>query len=198
MAGQAVIAFLRQHRANLLLSGLILSLAAAVIVEVLPADPREPVSGGRPIALPKIDASAKDAAGPAQQWQDKALDRPLFALDRRPLPIDATPDGTMPRLSGTILFGNTAMAIFEMPAGAGTAAGTDAGSPPPKSLVLGTGAEVAGWTIQTVSDERVLLTKAGQVRALALAFSKAPPPPVRRASLIRVLHGKRTNVFYQP
>ena len=58
-------------------------------------------------------------------------------------------------------------------------------------------AVAALWTIQTVMDERVLLARAGEVRSLDLAFSRVPPPQ-RLASTIRVLHGKRTNVFFQP
>lgn len=193
MAWAAARALLRRHREPLLLGSLILSLTAAVAVEAMSSDTREAAPVRRTLALPELDARASGATGPSDQWQDTVLGRPLFALDRRPLPVEAAADGTLPRLSGTIRFANTALAIFEIPP-----AGGDAGHAPAKSLVLGAGADIAGWTIQTVADERVLLTKAGEVRSLQLAFTKASQTPTKPASAIRVLHGKRTNVFFQP
>lgn len=194
MAWRKVITVFQRHRESLLLGGLILSLAAAIAVEAMPGARTDvPAPPARPRALPRLDAHASDAVRPVASWQDKVLGRPLFALDRRPVPVDATPDGSMPRLSGTIRFANTALAIFEIPSGSG-----DGSISPTSSKVLGVGAEVGGWTIQTVTDERVLLAKGGQIRFLDLAFSKTMAKSGTRAASIRVLHGKRTNVFFQP
>ncbi|MCB8876959.1 hypothetical protein [Acidisoma silvae] len=194
MAWPTAITVLQRHRESLLLGGLVLSLAAAIVVEAMPSAGTDvPAPPARPRALPRLDTHATDAARPVASWQDKALGRPLFAIDRRPMPIDATPDGSMPRLSGTIRFANTALAIFEIQSVSG-----DSGIAPTSSKILGVGAEVGGWTIQTVTDERVLLTKDGQVRFLDLAFSREVAKPAISAAAIRVLHGKRTNVFFQP
>ena len=192
MAWSTATGLLRHYREDLLLGGLVLSLAAAVMAEAMPPERSATSTIVRTHFAPKLDTRAVSAARPAQQWQDTVLGRPLFALDRRPLQIAGTSDDTMPRLSGTMRFANTAFAIFDVPAAHG-----ESGSSPDKSVVLGIGAEIGGWTIQTVMDERVLLSKAGEVRSLDLAFSRVPPPQ-RLASTIRVLHGKRTNVFFQP
>jgi hypothetical protein len=185
----------QRHREAVLLGGLILSLATAVAVEAMPqpAPDALPIPA-RHLTLPRLAAS-NDAPPPVAAWQATALARPLFALDRRPPLVESAPDGSLPRLSGTIRFASTALAIFALP---------DASKPADshaQSLVLGVGAKVAGWTIEEVADERVLLAKNGEMRALQLTFSKAPPaavPAQKLISTIKVLHGKRANVFWQP
>jgi hypothetical protein len=179
----------------LLIGGLIVALSGAIVAAAMP----RPMSDALPVAihhlsLPRLETSS-DRAQPSEAWQETALDRPLFALDRHPLPIEATADGSLPRLAGTIRFANTALAIFEIPAGA------DPMRAPAKTLVLGTGADVAGWTIDEIANERILLIKGGKIRALQLSFSKeklARVPARALISTLRILHDKKTSVFLQP
>jgi len=176
-----------------------LALCAAIGVEAMPPPPAASLPlAVRPGPLARLspgDAPAPQNPGTADLWMNTVLERPLFALDRRPAAIDATGDGALPRLSGTMRFGHTALAIFDPPAAG------DASHGPGQPLVLGAGAEISGWTIADVSDEHVLLTKGSESRILQLAFSKsaAPAPPALKGiAALRLLHGKKSNVFWQP
>lgn len=195
MATRPPLGLLRRPREGLLLGGLILALAAAVLAEALPQSlPDGLVVAHRAIALPHLGHAALVPAD-TEGWRETALARPLFALDRRPQPLAAGADGSLPRLSGTMRFAQTALAIFDVPAA------DDPAHAPAKSLVLGVGAIVAGWTIEEIADERVLLTKGGEVQSLQLAYAKSaalPTPIARSAATLRILHGKKSNVFWQP
>ena len=176
-----------------------LALCAALGVEAMPPPPAASLPlAVRPKPLTRLspgDASAPQNPGTADLWMNTVLGRPLFALDRRPAPIDATGDGALPRLSGTMRFGHTALAIFDPPTA------SDAAHGPGQPLVLGAGAQLGGWTIADVSDERVLLTRGSESRILQLAFSKSavPAAPVLKGiAALRLLHGKKSNVFWQP
>ena len=188
-----------RHREGLLLGGLMLALSAAIAVEAMPPTAAAPQPlAAHPGSVARLGTGGVPASNDpesADLWMNTVLGRPLFALDRRPAAIDATGDGSLPRLSGTIRFGQTALAIFDPPAASDPAHGQ--GQP----LVLGAGAELSGWTIEDVSDARVLLTKGGESRTLQLAFSKSTQPAAPAAkgiAALRLLHGKKTNVFWQP
>lgn len=189
----------QHHREAWLLGGLMLILGAGIALEAMPPPAAStPAQAARP-ALPAVpgagDGPALRDPASAERWIDTALGRPLFALDRRPAATADLPDGSLPRLCGTLRFGNTALALFDLGASGDPAHHL---APPP---ALGAGAQVGGWTIAAVSDERVVLTKGSETRTLRLAFSQAPPPPAlvpKGAAALRLLHGKKTNVFWQP
>ncbi|GAB0119049.1 hypothetical protein [Acidisoma sp. 7E03] len=189
-----------RHRESLLLGGLILSLSAAVAVAAITPAPAVSSLAASRRSVAETPLAAEGAAGgdaaTADLWMQTTLSRPLFALDRRPAETTARADASLPRLSGTIRFAHTALAIFEVPASGDN--GHHSGPP----TALGAGAQVGGWTIEDVSDESVRLIKGDETRTLDLAFSQAPPPPPPAApkgvAALRLLHGKKSNVFWQP
>lgn len=195
---RAVIGRWQRHREGVLLGGLMLCLCAAIAAAALPPPPASLPLADRPGTRARLSAggaSVSSDPASADLWMDTALARPLFALDRRPAVTDAIADGSLPRLSGTIRFAHTALAVFAAPTGG------DSSHPPGPPPALGVGAQIAGWTIAEVSDERVLLTRGGETRSLQLDFAQSPPPPAvvpKDIAALRLLHGKKSNVFWQP
>jgi hypothetical protein len=173
-------------------AALIVALGAAVAVEAIPA-PRS-LAFGSPLPAAHIPdaAPATSLTAPVEDWADEALGRPLFAISRRPQPAAVAAQGALPRLSGTIRSADTALAIFQ-PVNSATS-GTVA-----KSIVVGLGASLSGWTVADIASGSVILVKDGRSATIRLGYSRfaAPPHGVSIASVI-VLHGKRTNVFFQP
>jgi hypothetical protein len=177
-----------RRRLSWAVGGLALVLSGGLLAEGLPG---EETSIARPglghVALPPA-ASAPDAP-PVDDWAAMVLARPLFALDRRPEEATALPEAELPRLSGTIQLADTALAMFQPEAGSGSA----------KTLVLGDGAELAGWTITDITNGSVTLVRDGRIATLRLSYANLPVQPPRLGLVpIRILHNKRTSVFLQP
>ena len=164
-----------------------LGLAAALYAELQPVTPDVTALD---TAVPAIAAStAAPASPPRARWSTVALERPLFAPDRRP-PREARVVGageTMPRLAGTIRADGTLLAIF-------APAGED------KPQVIGPLGSIAGWTVEEIADGSVTLARGASTTVLRLSYAggpPAPPPPARPVTLV-VLHGKASNPFLQP
>jgi hypothetical protein len=169
--------------------GLALLLAGAVAAEAWPRQEDGPAEMDLPpVAAAAVASSAPDAP-PIDDWASTALSRPLFAQDRRPDAAGAAPDEALPRLSGTIRFADTALAIFQpdSPDGDG------------KSVVVGPGADLSGWTITDITEDGVTLMRDGRIATLRLSFANHPVQPRHLGMLsTRVLHDKRSSVFWQP
>jgi hypothetical protein len=176
-----------RRRLSWIVAGLALFLGAAVAAEALPSvRDRTASADPRTFSLPVAAATATDAP-PIDSWVNTALDRPLFAQDRRPDMV-ATPaaNDTLPRLSGIIRLPDTSLAIFQ-PASGGT------------GQVVASGAGVSGWTVTDITDEDVTLVRGAQITTLRLSFANRPVTPHRVGkALITVLHDKRSNAFLQP
>jgi hypothetical protein len=173
-------------------AALIAALGAAVGFEAMPA-PRSSTFGGSLLDAQIPDAAhAIAATPPVEDWADAALGRPLFAINRRPPSATTAQQGPLPRLSGTIRFANTALAIFQPVNAASPGAAA-------KSVVVGLGASLAGWTVADIANGSVMLVKDGRSATIRLGYARfaAPPHSVSLAS-VTVLHDKRTSVFFQP
>jgi hypothetical protein len=177
------------RRLSWAVGGLALALTGGLVAETWPGDDTGMAQPElRSVALPSASASSPDAP-PVDDWAAVVLARPLFALDRRPEEATALPEAELPRLSGTIHIADTALAMFQ------PAAGSDGA----KTIVLGNGAELAGWTITDITNGGVTLVRDGRIATLRLSYANLPVQP-RRLGLVptRVLHNKRTSVFLQP
>jgi hypothetical protein len=164
-----------------------LGLAAALYAELQPATPDVTP---REAAVPAIAApAAAPAVPPRARWTTVALERPLFAPDRRP-PREARVAGAgeaLPRLAGTIRADATVLAIFA-PAGDG------------KPQVIGPHGSIAGWTVEEIADDSVTLTRGASTTVLRLSYAGGPPapPPVAKPTATVILHDKASNPFLQP
>ena len=168
--------------------GLAAVLAGAVMMEAVPA-PGGAVGPDAPSAPVTVAAATAPQALPIDDWVTAALGRPLFAQDRRPDAAAATGHDALPRLSGTIRFAATSLAIFQPVTPDGTG----------KSVVVGQGADLAGWTVTDITNDGVTLMRDGRLATLRLSYANLPLL-ARRLSPVpgRVLHDKRTSVFWQP
>jgi hypothetical protein len=178
-----------RRRLSWAVGALAVALTGALVAEASPGEGTgiaQPEARSAP--LPSTAAAEPDAP-PVDDWAAVTLARPLFALDRRPEETTALPEEALPRLSGTIHLADTALAMFEPEAGSGST----------KTLVLGDGAELAGWTITDITNGGVTLVRDGRIATLRLSYANLPAQP-RRLGLVptRVLHNKRTSVFFQP
>jgi hypothetical protein len=182
-------AAITRGRLSWCVGGVALLLAGAVAAEAWPRqDGRTAEMDLSPIAAPTAASSAPDAP-PVDDWVSTALSRPLFAQDRRPDATGAAPDEALPRLSGTIRFADTALAIFQPDSPDGDA----------KSVVVGQGADLSGWTITDITADGVTLMRDGRIATLRLSFASHPVQPRHLGMLsTRVLHDKRSSVFWQP
>jgi hypothetical protein len=175
-----------------LVGGVALAMAAGVAAEAWPgANGRATEDAASAAPLPVAAAVADTAPNDdlTETWTADALGRPLFAADRRPDAAVAAPEEALPRLSGTIRLADTALALFQPTAGDGAA----------KSVVVGEGAELAGWTITDITSDGVTLMRDGRIATLRLSYANLPVAP-RHLGLVptRVLHDKRTSPFLQP
>jgi hypothetical protein len=171
------------------IAGLLLCLTGGVLAEALPASQDHSVEGTLPPVTLPVAAEAAPDAPPIDDWVSTVLDRPLFALDRRPDAAAAAPNDALPRLSGIIRLANTALAIFQPkgPHGGG------------RSLLVSQGAEIAGWTVTDITNTEVTLVRDGQIATLHLAYADLPWGQQGVAGVaVRVLHDKRSSVFWQP
>jgi hypothetical protein len=167
--------------------GLALLLAGGVAAEALPPM-RVPVSDSPSAPMTVAAATAPDAP-PIDDWASTTLGRPLFALDRRPDAVVGPGQDVLPRLSGTIHFATTSLAIFQPQSADGSA----------KSVVVGQGATLSGWTITDIDNGGVTLMRDGRIASLRLSYANLPIQPRKLGKVgSRVLHGKRSNVFWQP
>jgi hypothetical protein len=91
--------------------------------------------------------------------------------------------------SGIIRLTDTALAMFQPVSADGRA----------KSVVVGTGADLSGWTITDITSEGVTLIRGDRIATLRLSYANLPIAP-RHLGLVptRVLHDKRTSPFLQP
>jgi hypothetical protein len=172
-----------------LVGGLALAMTAGVVAEAWPVGSDHAVSDEKSAEmLPTVASTAPDAL-PIDDWVADALGRPLFAADRRPDAVVAVPEEALPRLAGTIRLTNTALAIFQPVSSDNTA----------KTLILGEGADLSGWTITDIASDGVTLMRDGHIASLRLSYANLPAAP-RHLGLvpIRVLHDKRTSPFLQP
>lgn len=171
------------------IGGLALVLAGALVAEALPVGGDPSTGADISAAAVPVAASTAPAAPPIDDWVNVALGRPLFAPDRRPDAAATAPHGALPRLSGTIRFAETSLAIFQPATAVGAA----------KSMVVGEGANLSGWTITDIKDGSVTLMRNGRIATLRLSYANLPVLPHRLATVaVRVLHDKRSNVFFQP
>lgn len=147
-------------------------LAGLLGLEVVPATARSDVaSPALAITQPEITSRA---ALPIGTWADTALDRPLFAPDRRPTMTIPAAQGMpvpLPRLAGTIASSGTLLAILA-PAGGAVVA-------------VRQGDLVSGWTVTRITEGLVTLTQAegGRTTTLRLSYADGPraglPEPIR-------------------
>ena len=171
----------------LLIFAVNLGLAATLYVELRPALPDV---ASRDAAAPAIAApAAAPALPPRARWITVALERPLFAPDRRP-PREARVVGAgeaLPRLAGTIRADATVLAIFA-PAGDG------------KPQVIGPHGSIAGWTVADIADGSVTLARGTRTTVLRLSYAGGPPapPPPAKPTTPMILHDKASNPFLQP
>jgi hypothetical protein len=185
-------------RLTWLVGGVALAMAAGVAAEALPGandrargDDPPAASLPLPAAPAAADASPTEAGADegANDWAAGALSRPLFAADRRPDAAAAVPEAALPRLSGTIRLSDTALAMFQPISSDGSA----------KSVVVGEGADLAGWTITAITGDGVTLMRDGRIATLRLSYANLPVAPARLGLVpTRVLHDKRTSPFLQP
>jgi hypothetical protein len=184
-----VIRAIARARLSWLVGGLALVMTAGVVAEAWPVRSDRTVGNDTSAeVLPTVASTAPDAL-PIDDWVADALGRPLFAADRRPDAVVAVPEEALPRLAGTIRLTDTALAIFQPVSSDNTA----------KSLTLGEGADLSGWTITDITSDGVTLMRDGRIASLRLSYANRPAAP-RHLGLvpIRVLHDKRTSPFLQP
>jgi hypothetical protein len=116
----------------------------------------------RQAAPPAADAVA--VPGDLDGWLRMALARPLMSMTRRPAAsADATDGGTdngLPRLAGTIVSGDQAIAIFARPG-------------PNKAVIVHKGGNVGGYTVTEILADRVVLEGPDGKQILRASFG--PP-----------------------
>jgi hypothetical protein len=120
-------------------------------------------------------AAASDVAAPVPETGATAIvqlpplanfaaivERPLFALSRRPNPTDkalaAAGAGLRYRLIGIVAAGKDRHALLADPSG-------------PRPIEIGEGAALDGWTVDSIEQDRVILS--GPAGAAALGFGAA-------------------------
>jgi hypothetical protein len=176
-------------RLSWLVGGLALAMAGGVVAEAWPGGNGPATNDASPAGLLPVTAAPAADASPIDDWAADALGRPLFAADRRPDAAAAVPEEALPRLSGTIRLADTALAMFQPISSDGSA----------KTVVVGEGADLAGWTITDITSDGVTLMRDGRIATLRLSYANLPAAP-RHLGLVptRVLHDKRTSPFLQP
>jgi hypothetical protein len=131
-------------------------------------------SAARVTAVPTGHVTGPDPDQVAR-WAATSLARPLFAPGRRPPAQGAatksdTPVEDPPRIAGTMVTPAGRRAIF--------AARGD------KPLVVGEGAQVGAFTVQSIKAGQVTLLGPGGIRVLSLTFDPdAPMPPAQAPTL---------------
>jgi hypothetical protein len=157
-------------------AGVFVVLAAIVAGEVADRPTGEfesPAASTQPApAAPAI--SAMPIANHSVAWSATLLARPLFAPDRRPVPVAASPvphEMALPRLSGIVLSPGLHLAIFE-------------GDHTTPAIVVADGGVINGWTVATIAADSVTLARDGSQSvtlrprfAGGMAAANAPPPP---------------------
>ena len=178
-----------RSRLSWLVGGLALSMMAVIAAEAWTPGGNQVTRDDRSSGtLPAVGAVAPDAP-PIDDWVDDALTRPLFAADRRPDAAAAAAEEALPRLAGTIHLADAALAMFQPVSSDGRV----------KSVVVGEGATLSGWTITDITSEGVTLVRDGRIATLRLSYADLPVV-TRHLGMIptRVLHDKRTSPFLQP
>jgi hypothetical protein len=180
---------LARGRVSWAVGGRALAMAAGVVAEAWPAASDSATSDSRPPSALPVTATAAADAPPIDDWVEAALGRPLFAADRRPDAAAAVSEQALPRLSGTIRLADTVLAMFQPVSTDGTA----------KTVVVGEGAELSGWTITDITSDGVTLMRGDRIASLRLSYANRVFAP-RHLGVFptRVLHDKRTSPFLQP
>lgn len=129
-------------------SGVVLATAVTMMTgETSPAGP-DPSSGGA-VGVTSARQDSASSTEDRQRWAADSLARPLFAPDRRPvaLPSQRGPGETneLPRLSGIMITQSSRSAIF-VPSRGG------------KPEVVTEGGRIGAYSVQSISDEQVVLT----------------------------------------
>lgn len=135
-----------------------LVLTAILAAELLPAGAAPEGDAAPPPMLP---TAAIVQAPPVGAWADTALERPLFAPDRRPPQSSPAVQAALPRLAGTIRDGRTVRAIFQ-PEGAG------------RPAVVARDGAVAGWIVVDIVDGMVTLARGSSTATLKLGWANLP------------------------
>lgn len=129
-------------------------LAAAWLVPIAPAPPDNPAAAParRPPAMPTVPPLGELAETTA---------RPLLSPTRRPVPGAAAPAGTAAalfnryRLQGVVIDGNRRRVLL-------------APAPGGKTLSIGEGESVEGWTIDRIAPERLTLRSGDRTETVEL------------------------------
>jgi len=161
----------------------VLALGSILGAELLPAAaPNETPAAATVPAEPPRPMEAP----PVAAWANVALARPLFAPDRRAAQSAPGQPAALPRLAGTIRSADGVVAIF-------AAAGEG------RPLILGPGAQVAGWEVSEIADGAVTVTRGGARSILRVSYAGLPAPaqPIVPPGAT-LLHERHTSPFLQP
>ncbi len=140
----------------------------------LPSPDSDQVSAG-PTPL------APDLLARVEAWEDKGayaevIERPLFLPDRRPPEEDAGQDQALTEVESASLDGLDLTAVIMTPDET-VAWVLDQAK---QGLVkLRTGEDVAGWKVQEIRKDRLLLERQGETNTLLLRIYSAPSIPPR-------------------
>lgn len=156
----------RQKAAAAVLAAITFGLGAVVAMEVLAPSlvaefPDPPAAHAAPAAAPPAD----EAAPPSLSAYRAVIERPLFALNRRPFapPAAAVAVGDVQSfvLAGITLSGAERTALVRHGA-------------PPTIARLAEGEEIDGWIVREIADDRVVLRNAATDYTLRL-YNYAKP-----------------------
>ncbi len=117
-----------------------------------------------PPALPNPAAPSPALEEDRQALLDGILARPLFAATRRPVTAPSGPapaPASLPRLAGILVNGDARSAIF-------------AGSGGAKPVVVQVGAQIGGYTVQSIEAGQVTLGSTGGAQVVRPTFDARP------------------------
>lgn len=140
--------------------------------------PASPATAGAVAELPRVEVDAPDLA-----TLRETLERPLFDDDRRPDPVTgdapAVPEAGPPpkpvpvRLSAVIVGSDGVRSVLVQPEGQD------------RPQRVRKGEQVAGWRVDEISDDSVVVSSGSQTSVVPLRQFEPPParrPPVRPAA----------------
>lgn len=156
------------QRGLLTLLGLAILLAGTISLELTGrvADDGDMIASTPrpPSALLKPAAPSHALEEDRQALLDNILARPLFAATRRPVAAPSGPAPTpasLPRLAGILVNGGVRSAIF-------------AGSGGAKPVVVREGAQIGGYTVQSIEPGQVTLAGTGGAQVVRPTFDARP------------------------
>jgi len=130
------------------------------------ADDGAMIADIQPPALP-APVTAATARGPQNGRQalvDDILARPLFVASRRPaarVAGPAAPPANLPRVTGILVSGDSRSVIFAAPEGG-------------RPVVAQEGAQISGYTVQSIEAAQVTLSGPDGIRTLHPSFDPRP------------------------